>query len=127
MLLALLLAATGGATAQVCTFRTDPGGITFTPFDPSIASTQTASTTARVRCTAGGSPTWQFSGAHGSAPLQMKHATQNVFIPYTVSAAYVSGGSANQLWRLTATVLGQDYQDALVGPYSDLLTVTITP
>jgi hypothetical protein len=33
----------------------------------------------------------------------------------------------NQNWRVTATVLGTDYQNALVGNYSDTLTATITP
>lgn len=127
VLLALLLGAACSAAAQVCTFRTMPGSIAFGNLDPSVASTQTASTTVRVRCTLSGTPTWQFAGAHGNAPLQMKHMTQNAFIPYTVAAAYVSGGSANQLWRITATVLGQNYQDALVGPYSDNLSMTITP
>jgi spore coat protein U-like protein len=115
------------AAAATCTFRTNPSGITFTAFDPSVANTRTASTSARVNCTAGGTPTWQLSGANGNSPLRMKHATQSAFIPYSMAVAYVSGGANNQTWNLTATVLGQDYQNALVGSYSDLLTVTILP
>jgi spore coat protein U-like protein len=122
----LLLGATFGAGAT-CTFRTKPGGIAFTAFDPSVANTRTASTSAHVNCTASGSPTWQFSGANGSSPLRMKHATQSAFIPYAVAVAFVSGGATNQTWNLTATVLGQDYQNALVGSYTDVLTVTILP
>jgi hypothetical protein len=53
------------------------------------------------------------SGINGNAPLRMKHATQNAFIPYTVAAAFVSQGGGNQRWAVTATVLGQDYQNAL--------------
>jgi spore coat protein U-like protein len=123
---AMFLGMAQGAGAA-CTFRTLPGGITFTTLDPSLASTQTASTTARVRCSAGQSPAWTLTGANGSAPLQMKHATASVYIPYSISTAFVSGASNNQLWNITATVLGSDYQNAQVGSYSDLLTLTITP
>jgi hypothetical protein len=35
---------------------------------------------------------------------------------------------SNQVWRVTATVLGTDYQNAVAGgPYVDQLTATITP
>jgi hypothetical protein len=57
----------------------------------------------------------------------MKHATQNAFIPYTVATAVVSGGGSTKTWRVTGTVLGANYQNALVGPYSDILSATITP
>ena len=127
VLVALFLGVACGAGAQVCTFNTPPGGITFTSFDPSVATTQTAQTSVTVRCTSSGSPTWQFSGANGNAPLRMKHSTLNAYIPYTVAATFVSPGAGNQRWTLTATALGQDYQDAVVGSYSDLLTVTIIP
>jgi hypothetical protein len=124
--LGLVFGTASGAHAA-CTFRNSPGGITFTAFDPSVASTQTASTTVRVNCTAGESPMWFFTGLNGSAPLQMKHASLSVYIPYSVSAAYVSGPANNQLFNITATVLGTNYQNANMGSYSDLLTLTITP
>jgi len=127
VLVVLLLGLAWGASAQVCTFNTPPSGITFGPLDPSSTVTQTAQVNATVRCTASGSPGWQFSGANGNAPLRMKHATQNAFIPYTVAAAFVSTGGGNQRWTVTATVLGQNYQNALGGSYSDILTVTIIP
>ena len=57
----------------------------------------------------------------------MKHATLSVFIPYSVGATFVSGAVGNQLWNITATVLGPNYQNAQVGSYSDVLTLTITP
>jgi hypothetical protein len=126
-LLVGLLVLTANAGAQVCTFTTPPGALIFAPLDPSLATTQTAQVTANVRCTASGSPTWQFSGAHGSAPLRMKHATQNFFIPYTMQSLFVSPGGGNQRWTLIATVLGQDYQNALVGSYQDVVTATIVP
>jgi hypothetical protein len=123
---ALLLAAASGAGAA-CTFRSTSSGINFTAFDPSVASTRTASTSIRIDCSSGGTPTWQFSGANGTTPLRMKHATQSAYIPYSMAVAYSSGPVNNQVWNLTATVLGQDYQNARVGSYSDLLTATIFP
>ena len=126
-LLFALLFGTAFSAGAACTFKTTPGAITFSTFDPSVASIQTASTSATVQCTGGQSPAWSFSGANGNAPLQMKHASQSVFIPYSVAATFVSGGPGNQLWNITATVLGSSYQNAQVGSYSDLLTLTITP
>lgn len=122
-----LLFAVGSAAGQSCRFSNPlPGGILFSPaLDPSIASTRTASTEMRVLCLFA-SPAWTFSGSHGSAPLRMRHATLNAFIPYTVAQTFVSGAVV-QRWRVTATVLGADYQNAPVGSYSDVLTATILP
>lgn len=124
-----MLVPAGDAAAQTCTFRNPaPGNIVFSPgFDPSVASTRTASTNFRVRCTQQGSPSWIFSGANGSAPLRMKHASLNAFIPYSVSATYVSGAANNQTWLVTATVTGANYVDARIGTYTDSLTATILP
>jgi hypothetical protein len=44
-----------------------------------------------------------------------------------MASAYSSGPTNNQVWNLTATVLGQNYQNARVGSYTDLLTATIFP
>jgi len=116
------------AQGQTCRFNGAAGGITFAPFDPSIATPQSAFTDVKVRCVpAGFTPTWQFVGANGSSPYRMKHAVQNAFIPYSISIAFLSSAGNNQDWRLTAVVLGSDYADALVGSYSDLLTATVLP
>ena len=124
--LATLLFGTALGAYGACTFRSLPGAITFNAFDPSIASIQTASTSVVLKCANGDSPVWQFSGSNGSAPLRMRQAP-SFYIPYSVAASYVSGPAANQQWTITATVLGTDYQNAQVGTYSDLLTLTITP
>ena len=127
LLFAMLLGVASNAGAA-CTFRTNPGAITFTAFDPSVASTQTATTTARVNCSgAVTTPTWAFSSSNGGASPRMKHTTMSVYISYSVAAAYVSGAANNQLFNITATVLGANYQNAQVGSYSDTLTYTITP
>ena len=111
-----------------CSFNSGGGSINFAPFDPSVATTKTAFSDVKVKCTpAGTTPTWQFTGLYGNAPLRMKHSLQNAFIPYSVAPSLLSSSGANQSWRLTATVLGTDYQNALVGSYSDTLTATITP
>jgi hypothetical protein len=119
----------GGAGAQSCSFRNPaPANIVFSPaFDPSAATIRTASTEFRINCSGGASPAWTFSGAHGSAPLRMKHGVLDAFIPYTAAAAYVSGPGANQRWQVTATVTGANYIDAPVGAYADSLTATILP
>jgi hypothetical protein len=123
------LAPSGQAHAQSCTFRNPaPGNIAFSPgFDPSVASTRTAFTQFRVRCTQQGSPSWTFSGVNGSAPLRMKHVSLDAYIPYSAVAAYVTGGANNQTWRVTATVTGANYADAPIGSYIDSLTATILP
>lgn len=122
------LAASAGVHAQNCTFRTAGSPISFPSLDPSAPSTVTASMNVGVRCLpASLSPTWGFSGANGSAPLRMKHATQNAYIPYTITATFVSGSGANETWRITGTLLGANYVNARVGAYSDILTATVTP
>jgi hypothetical protein len=126
----LLLAASSASYAQSCTFSSTPGGITFTNFDPSAPSTQTAFTTLNIKCvSASGSPTpaFAFAGLYGSAPLRMKHSVQASFIPYTVAPSRISVSGANQVWRLTAQVLGTDYVNAYAGSYGDTLTISITP
>jgi hypothetical protein len=128
LLLAALLGVGSGAHGQSCSFTSTGSAINFPPLDPSVAATLTAFMDIQMKCTnATIVPTWTFSGANGSAPLRMKHATQNVFIPYTVATAVVSGGGSTKTWRVTGTVLGANYQNALVGPYSDILSATITP
>jgi hypothetical protein len=116
------------AQAQgACTFRSTLPGFPFGNLDPSAPTTRSQVSSVLLRCTGSATPSWQFSGANGSAPLRMKHATVNAFIPYTMTVAYVSGPQSNQRWNLTATVLGQDYENARVGAYSDLLTATVLP
>jgi len=124
----LVLAAPLAHGQQGCQFTGNPSGITFTAFDPSVATTQTAFVDVKIKCNpAGTTPTWSFSSANGGASPRMKHAVQNAYIPYSMAASFQGNSGANQNWRLTATVLGQDYQDAYAGSYSDILTATITP
>jgi hypothetical protein len=116
------------AWGQSCVFTTSGGAVAFPTLDPSVATTQTAFTTVRIFCLpVAFVPAWQFSGTNGNVPLRMKHATQTAYIPYTVAQNSMGFVGFQQSWRLTATVLGQDYVDAFVGSYTDLLTATILP
>jgi spore coat protein U-like protein len=124
----LLLSFCAAAQSQTCSFNGSGGGIAFAALDPSVATPQSAFTDLKVKCTPSGStPTWQITGANGSAPFRMKHSVQNAFIPYSVSVAFINNTGVNQNWRLTASVLGSDYVNALAGSYSDTLTATVLP
>ena len=128
MLAAALLLPPSVAPGQTCQFNGGGGVITFAPLDPSIATTKTGFIDLKIKCVpARSTPTWQFSGTHGNAPLRLKHSSHNAFIPYSVAPSLLSSSGANQSWRVTATILGTDYQNALVGSYSDVLTCSITP
>ncbi len=119
----------GGVQAQNCTFRTAGSPINFPALDPSAADDRhrVDEHPASAALPPASSPTWGFSGANGSAPLRMKHATQNAYIPYTITATFVSGSAPTKTWRITGTLLGANYVNARVGAYSDILTATVTP
>lgn len=131
LLTATLLLATGGAAGQGCTFSSGPtGALSFGTIDPSLVGPRNAMANIQMRCVPGNLVAqWTFSSQHpgGGNPLRMKHSSASVFIPYSVSAQDLTGSGANRTWRITATVLGQDYEDALVGTYSDVLRATISP
>jgi hypothetical protein len=128
LLFAALLAVCGNAHGQNCSFASAGTAINFPPLDPSVPATLTGFMDIKVKCTnANIVPTWTFSGANGNTPLRMKHVTQNAYIPYTVTATLAGGSGSTKTWRLTGTVLGANYQNALVGPYSDILSATVLP
>lgn len=127
-ILAALAALSAAAGAQSCRFVGNPGGMGFGVLDPSLAATRTATTTARVNCQGSNvAPVWQFAGANGSAPLRMRHGSLPEFVPYTASAAFLGTNGNIQSWRVTATVLGANYENASTGTYADQLTITILP
>jgi len=128
LLFAALLAVGTNAQADSCAFASAGTAINFPPLDPSVSATLTAFMDIQVKCSSANNvPTWGFSGANGDTPLRMKHATQNAYIPYTVAANLVGGTGSTKTWRVTGQVLGANYQNALIGPYSDILTATVLP
>lgn len=131
LLTATLLLAMGEAAGQSCTFSSGPtGALSFGTIDPSLATPRNAMANIGMRCVPGNLvANWTFSGQHPGAgsPLRMKHSSDSVFIPYSLSAQDLTGSGANRTWRITATVLGQDYEDAPVGTYWDVLRATISP
>jgi len=128
LLAALLAVCTSAHAADTCSFASAGSAINFPPLDPSVSATLTAFMDVQIKCTnATNVPTWSFSGANGDTPLRMKHATQNAYIPYTVAANLVGGSGSTKTWRVTGTVLGANYQDGLVGSYSDILSATVLP
>lgn len=128
MLFAAVAWSSANASAQSCIFTTGAGTAAFPALDPSAVATRTAFTTVRIFCLPlAFTPTWQFAGANGNVPLRMKHDTQTAYISYTVAPSFTGFSGFSQNWRITATVLGQDYVNAYLGSYSDLLTATILP
>ena len=124
----LLLCIGGAARAQSCTFTGSGGSISLPPLDPSLAVPQSGFADLKIKCTpAGFTPTWAITSANGGASPRMKHATQGAFITYSASVAFINNSGVNQNWRLTATVLGQDYVDAPAGTYADVLSASVTP
>jgi hypothetical protein len=126
--LLLLLCVASSARAQSCSFTGSGGAIALPPLDPSLAVPQSGFAGLKLKCTpAGFTPTWTFNSANGGALPRMKHAAQGAFIAYSVSVAFINNTGANQNWRVTATVLGQDYIDAPAGSYADTLSASILP
>lgn len=126
----LSLAISDFASAQAgCEFRNTPfADIVFPTLDPSFASTVSATTHVRVRCSDPISFTWTFSDASGSNPPRMMHATLNAFITYSAAASPVNiPNASNQFWQVTATIVGSAYENAPAGSYSGRLVVTISP
>ena len=125
---AALVLASGGASAQGCIFTTGAVAANFGALDPASASTRTATATVRIFCLPlSTAPIWQFVGSNGNAPPRMRHASQPAFIPYSLSTTSLGNTGFTQNWRITATVLGGDYENAPAGDYNDRLTATILP
>lgn len=122
-----LALACGSVGGQTCRFIGGGSALSFPLLDPSLPVTVTAFADISVICVPlATTPAWQFTGVNGNSPLRMKHVTQNSFIPYSVGVTRTGTGVV-QSWRLTATVLGPNYENAFAGSFSDVLTATIAP
>lgn len=62
---------------------------------------------------------------------RMQHATSPAeYLPYSITLSPQSGNAprnVNQTLNISGTVLGSDYQTALVGSYTDTVTLQILP
>jgi spore coat protein U-like protein len=120
-----------------CKFR---GGkskvLAFGAIDPASATPATASTGLVIRCN-GSAKIASYAltlddGLHGTGPgaPRMKHASLNVYLPYSVSLSPASGSVAKKV-NVAITVNGSvapaDFQDAMIGDYADTLVITLSP
>ena len=110
--------------------------LAFGNIDPSSAAAATASAGLVIRC-AGSAALATYAltvddGLHGTGPgaRRMKHATLNVFLPYSVSLTPASGTVAKNIdvaIAVNGTVTAANFQDANAGAYGDTLVITLTP
>jgi spore coat protein U-like protein len=136
-------------TAQVlnktgCGFISPTTPMNFGNIDPSLASNATATANIVIRCSgSNGNTAIQIArdaGQHVAANnLRMQHATAGTnFLPYSLNLAGVTwavglvivgniANNSNFSFNLGGTVLPIDYQNALLGSYSDNVILTITP
>ena len=110
--------------------------LAFGNVDPSSATAATASAGLVIRCVGSAAlATYALSindGLHGSGPgaRRMKHASLNVFLPYSVSVTPASGTVAknvNVAIAVNGTVTPTNFQNANIGSYGDTLVITLNP
>lgn len=120
-----------------CKFRgANSVALAFGNIDPASVTAALASTGLVIRC-AGSAGLASYAltlddGLYGTGPgaLRMKHASLNVFLPYSVSLNPSSGSVAKNV-DLAITVSGSvapgDFQNAMIGGYADTLMITLNP
>ncbi|WBY03761.1 spore coat protein U domain-containing protein [Ramlibacter tataouinensis] len=147
----MLLACAGGAAAgqsttlavsanvlskSNCKFDSNAVSALNFNIDPSSASDLTVSTTRTFTCNGSANPA-SFSvtasnGNHASGGTRrMRHGvTLTAYLPYTLSFSPASGSvakGASSTLTISGTVASADFQPALLGSYSDTVTVTLSP
>lgn len=119
-----------------CKFRSGAATLNFGALDPGNTNDVTRTASMRFRCQ-GSAPmaTFAFStddGLNESAPgaTRMKHATENEFLPYSLSLSPLSGtvpkGEEKTL-TITGTVTSANYRSAYAGNYRDTVVISIAP
>lgn len=120
-----------------CVFR-KPGSATlaFGNIDPSSGSNATAAASLTIRC-GGASPQVSYALTHDSGLYEtavnanrMKHATLNEYIPYSFALTPSSGTmpkKTDQVISITGTITPANFQNAMMGAYSDTVLVTVNP
>jgi hypothetical protein len=128
ILLALVLGAAVPALGQTCTFNANqPATANFGTIDPTLVTPATFSVILNFKCTGNANATFIIAGLNDSGPgaYRLKHNTQipAQYMPYSVSTSIIPGTKVT----LNGQIVASDYQNAYVGNYSDILTITILP
>lgn len=120
-----------------CKFRGAKSvALAFGNIDPASVSAATASTGLVIRCAgSAGMASYALTldgGLYGTGPgaLRMKHASLNVFLPYSVSVTPSSGSVAKNVdldITVSGSVAAADFQNATMGGYADTLVITLNP
>jgi hypothetical protein len=122
-----------------CRFRTNAGPplLDFGDLDPGSGLDVTATTTFDFRCQ-GSAPMATFSitrddGLNPAGPNvpRMQHDTDGTqFLPYELTLNPTTGTVPKQVWQtltISGIVRGPDYATAMLGPYTDLVVLSIDP
>lgn len=120
-----------------CKFKAPASAtLAFGNIDPSSNVNASAVATLTFRC-GGASSTVSYalnqdSGLYASGVNlnRMKHATLNVYLPYTLALSPSSGivpKNTDQTINLTSTVTPASFQDATMGAYADTVVITLSP
>jgi hypothetical protein len=113
--------------APTCDFRVaQPTTANFGAIDPRLATTATFTVTLQIKCTGGGGAVFSITGANDTGPgaYRLKHNTvAGEYMAYSVTTVIVADTSI----QLNGQLLATTYQNAYFGPYSDTLTVLVTP
>jgi len=120
-----------------CKFNSKTSTLNFGSLDPVNPVDKTVDTTIKFRCGGSASNATFFisddDGLYETKPdaNRMRHTTNTAeFLPYTLTLNPVSGTvprNTDQTLTITGTVKGIDYQDALVGSFSDRVVISINP
>jgi spore coat protein U-like protein len=120
-----------------CRFSSNAGMLlNFGSIDPSGTATRTATATKNFSCS-GSAPlaTFAFTIDNGlfasGGSLRMRNTVVNTeFLPYALSLSPASGTLARnttQTLTVTGTITSAQYRNAFVGPFSDTVTITLSP
>lgn len=123
--LALGAGAAAQSLAASCSFNPNqPGAASFGTLDPTSNATATFTVTLNVGC-GPTTPAFTVTGANDKGPglYRLKHLTRQKFIEYSVGTTILK----NKGITLNGTIVPGSYQNAWVGDYSDVLTITVLP
>lgn len=122
-----------------CSFRDAGYSLEFGSLDPGNPVDVDSQVDASFRCFGWGNVTFYIghdAGLYGAGPnsLQMKHASQDLYLAYDLSLNPNSGtlptfffSTGWQDLTITGSIKGADYATAVSGNYSDTVILTITP